>query len=298
MLSPQLSAFAAVLREGSFEAAARALHVTPSAISQRIKALEDQWGQVLLLRRSPCTATAAGQHLLRSVQQMQLLETETRAALGGHDAAAGLPGADRLAIAINADSLASWALPPLARLHVQYGHLFDIRVEDQDHSADLLRDGTVMGAITADARAVQGCTVESLGVMRYLPVATPDFVARHFPHGIDEVSLGRAPHLMFGRKDALQQRFIQHVTRSTLTPPVHYLPSSSEFVQATVLGLGWSMEPAPMVEEHLACGRLVLLHPASALDVPLYWQHWAIRSRTLDQLTQALRQAAAEALPH
>lgn len=292
LLNPQLAAFAAVIAEGSFEAAARSLSLTSSAVSQRIKTLEDRLGQVLVIRRLPCRATEAGERLLQSVQQMLLLETETLASFAGlhsHDAELSPP---RIPIAINADSLASWVLPALTAMHDAHGALFDIRVEDQDHSAALLRDGSVMGAITADSRAVQGCTVQRLGRMRYIAVAAPTFAARHFGEGVDAASLAGAPCLMFNRKDALQTRFIRSITRARLSPPVHYLPSSIEFIEAATLGLGWAMGPEPMIREPLASGRLVPLIPGHSVDVALYWQHWAIRSDTLKQLTRALVQAA------
>ncbi len=292
LLHPQLHAFAAVLAEGSFEAAARRLSLTSSAVSQRVKALEDRLGQVLIQRRAPCRATAAGQQLLRKVRQMRLLEDE---ALGGFAAGLAAPAAS-MAIAINADSLATWVLPALAALHRQGGQLFDVRVEDQDHSADLLRDGTVLGAVTADARPVQGCGVRRLGVMRYLPVASPEFVARHFPHGLDATSLDRAPVLIFNQKDALQARFMRRVTRAQLSPPRHYLPSSTAFVEAAALGLGWAMAPESMLTERLPHGELRVLAADSWLDVPLYWQHWSIRSDALAQLTEALHAAAAISL--
>ena len=75
----QLAAFAAVIELGSFDAAAARLHVTPSAISQRIKALEQRVGQVLVVREKPCSATAAGVPLLRLAAQTALLEAETLA---------------------------------------------------------------------------------------------------------------------------------------------------------------------------------------------------------------------------
>lgn len=294
LLNPQLAAFATVLAEGSFDAAARRLSLTPSAISQRIKALEDRLGQVLILRRSPCRATSSGQRLLRSVQQMQLLEAEALGEFAAAGAANGAPAT--MAIAVNADSLASWLLPALAELHTRHGMLFDVRAEDQDHSADLLRDGSVLGAITADAKAVQGCTSRKLGVMRYLPIASPAFVARHFGGGLDAAALGRAPMLVFNRKDALQTRFMRSVTRARLAPPVHYVPSSTAFVDAAALGLGWAMAPAAMLHAPLASGALQTLAPGRWLDVPMYWQHWAIRSPTLALLTEGLLDAAAGGL--
>lgn len=294
LLNPQLSAFAAVLSEGSFESAARRLSITPSAISQRIKALEDRLGQVLILRQSPCRATEAGQRLLRSVQQLQLLEAETLDDFAVERTDDASP--TTVAIAVNADSLATWFLGALAELHQRHKLLFDVRVEDQDHSTDLLRDGSVLGAITADAHPVQGCTVRKLGVMRYLPVASPAFVARHFGKGLDAASLGQAPMLVFNRKDALQWRFMRSVTRARLAPPMHYLPSSTGFVEAAALGLGWAMAPESMLQRPLAEGAVRALEPGRWLDVPLYWQHWSIRSATLSYVTDALIAAAAQGL--
>jgi LysR family transcriptional regulator (chromosome initiation inhibitor) len=294
LLNPQLVAFAAVLSEGSFDGAARRLSLTPSAISQRIKALEDRLGQVLVLRRSPCVATAAGERLLRSVQQMRLLEAETLEAFAVAPAAADAPTS--VAIAVNADSLATWFLAALAELHRAHNLLFDVRVDDQDHTTDLLRDGTVLGAITAEAQPVQGCTVKKLGVMRYLPIASPDFVKHHFAGGLDAASLGRAPMLVFNRKDALQYRFMRSVTRARLDPPTHYLPSSTGFVEAAALGLGWAMAPESLLHRPLREGAVCAIAPERWLDVPLYWQYWAIRSRTLAQLTEALVRAAGQEL--
>lgn len=293
LLNPQLAAFAAVLDEGSFDAAARRLSLTPSAISQRIKALEDRLGQILILRRTPCEATEAGERLLRSVQQMRLLEAETLSAF--HVDAAG-SGPTTVAIGVNADSLATWFLAALAQLHDTHGLLFDVRVEDQDHSTNLLRDGSVLGAITAEARPVPGCHVSKLGVMRYLPVASPAFVARHFNGGLSAASLGHAPMLVFNRKDALQWRFIHSVTRARLAPPMHYVPSSTAFVEGAELGLGWAMAPESLLENHFARGTLTPIAPRRWLDVPLYWQHWSIRSSTLATVTATLRQAAQKGL--
>ena len=294
LLNPQLTAFAAVLAEGSFEAAARRLSLTPSAISQRIKALEDRLGQVLVLRRLPCQATPAGQRLLRNAQQLQLMEAETLSEFAATDPANR--AASTIAIAVNADSLASWLLPALAELHARHGMLFDIRTEDQDHSADLLRDGSVLGAITADAKPVQGCAVKKLGVMRYVPIASPVFVEKYFNDGLTAATLGHAPMLIFNRRDALQTRFIRSVSRARLTPPIHYVPSSTAFVEAAALGLGWAMAPAAMLAAPLASGVVQTLAPERWLDVPMYWQHWTIRSPALNLLTEALLRAATTGL--
>jgi LysR family transcriptional regulator (chromosome initiation inhibitor) len=225
---------------------------------------------------------------------MQLLEAETldeftTDIVSGHASAP-------IVIAVNADSMATWLLPALAELHARHNLHFDVRVEDQDHSADLLRDGSVLGAVTADAKPVQGCSVKKLGVMRYVPIASPNFIATYFADGLDVTSLGRAPMLVFNRKDTLQTRFIRGITRARLTPPIHYLPSSTAFVEAAALGLGWAMAPESMLQAPRADGSLRELADERWLDVPLYWQHWSIRSRTLSWLTDALVAAAERAL--
>jgi LysR family transcriptional regulator, chromosome initiation inhibitor len=293
LLNPQLAAFAAALDEGSFDGAARRLSLTPSAVSQRIKALEDRLGQILILRRTPCEATEAGERLLRSVQQMRLLETET---LSDFHVAPDDSGPATVAIGVNADSLATWFLVALAQLHEKHQWLFDIRVEDQDHSSNLLRDGSVLGAITAESKAVQGCSVKKLGVMRYLPVASPAFVNRYFAEGAHAASLDKAPMLVFNRKDALQWRFMHGITRAKLAPPIHYVPSATAFVEGAALGLGWAMAPEALLQKHLAAGTLKVIAPHRWLDVPLYWQHWSIRSSTLTTVTEALLAAAQKGL--
>lgn len=293
LIHPQLTALAAVLDEGGFERAAQRLSLTPSAISQRIKALEDRLGQILVLRQSPCRATDAGRRLLRSVQQMRLLEVEALDEFGVQPRHGPMTA---VALAVNADSLATWFLDALADLHRQHGLLFDVHVEDQDHSTSLLREGSVLGAVTADAHPVQGCQVEPLGVMRYLPVASPEFVERYVGKTLDAAALATAPMLVFNRKDELQARFMRSVTRTRLSPPLHYVPSSTAFVEAATLGMGWAMAPESMVRERLKSGALRVLAPRRWLDVPLYWQHWSIRTQALGHITKALQAAALASL--
>ncbi|HEX6337724.1 MAG TPA: ArgP/LysG family DNA-binding transcriptional regulator, partial [Jiangellaceae bacterium] len=218
----QLAAFSAVIDEGSFEAAARRLHVTPSAISQRIKSLESRLGQVVVRRTRPAEPTEAGRVLLRLATQSQLIEHEALAALRCGMDAEPL----RVPLAVNADSLSTWFLPALANVPAKLAATFDVRAEDQDYSAALLREGTVMAAVTADSRPVQGCRVEPLGAMRYFAVALPEFCARFLPDGPRADALAGAPMLMFNRKDALQERFLHALTGERLSPPVTYLPTS------------------------------------------------------------------------
>ena len=280
----QLAAFAAVVELGSFDAAATRLHVTPSAVSQRIKALEHAVGQVLIRREKPCTATVAGIPLLRLAAQTALLESEALAEM------TGLPDRfTRVALAVNADSMATWFTDVLGALpHV----LFDVRISDQDRSARLLREGAVMGAVTTERTAVTGCRTQPLGVMRYLPVASPDFVDRHLRGGVTAVTMAAAPSLAWNHDDALQDSLLHKLFRRSVPRPVHYVPTSEGFRAATTVGLGWAMYPERAAAESLADGTFVRIADAH-LDVPLFWQCWKLDSPVVDAVTDAVRAAAA-----
>ena len=288
--SAQLDTFAAVIDEGSFDAAARKLHITPSAVSQRIKALESRLGHVLIQRTKPARSTAAGEAVLRLARQVDLLEVEAVAAVKGK-----LEGL-RLPVAVNADSLNGWFLPALLDVPPELVTAFDIRQEDQDHSAELLRNGTVLAAVTADPRPVQGCRVRALGKMRYLAIATPGFAERWLTGRPLAEALQTAPMMVFNAKDKLQERLTRKVTRRRLDPPVHTIPAPGAFVRAIRLGLGWGMIEEEAVEADLAAGRLMDVAPGKYVDVPLYWQHWKLDSAVLDALTAAVLRAAASGL--
>jgi LysR family transcriptional regulator (chromosome initiation inhibitor) len=275
----QVAAFAAVIEVGSFDAAASTLHVTPSAVSQRIKALEHAVGQVLVKREKPCTATVAGVPLLRLAAQTALLESEALAEMGG-----GTVDRTRVALAVNADSMSTWFTAVLGSLP---DVVFYIRIEDQDHSARLLREGAVMGAVTTEHTAVSGCRVQSLGVMRYLPVAAPEFVQDHLGDGFSAA----APSLAWNRDDALQDMLIRKAFRRVPSRPVHYVPTAEGFGAAVRAGLGWGMYPERSAADALADGSFVRISDVH-LDVPLYWQCWKLDSPTVDAVTAAVLTAA------
>lgn len=280
---PALAALAEIVRRGSFDGAAAALRVTPSAISQRIRTLEDRMGVVLIDRGPPVRATAQGLRLAAHLDQVRLLEA------GLADVA---PGQPVLRLAVNADSLAAWVMPALAAAP----GLVDLVIDDQDHALDWLRRGLVVAAITSDGRPVPGCDSLPLGAMRYRATASPAFAARHFPQGVTAAALARAPSLGFNSKDALQARWVHALTGQRPSLPVHRIPDPQAFAAAARLGMGWGMNPETLIRDDLARGSLVDLVPHLALDVPLFWQFSRITAQALDPLTRAMRRAAGAAL--
>lgn len=289
----QLAALAAIHRRGSFELAAAELHVTPSAVSQRLKALEERIGTLLVRRGQPCTATEAGLRLIRHHDEVVLLEKALAADLPG-----AAPGQSVLRIAVNADSLATWVIPALAATE---GFLFDIVIDDQDVSQEWLRRGEVAAAVTSHPGPLQGCDTLPLGRLRYRATANPAYVAHWFPDGVDARSLSRAPALVFSDKDRLQDRWVASVAGEGVARagfPSHRLASSQGFVDACLAGLGWCLNPELLVAGHLAEGRLCELVADRPLDVPLHWQFARLTAAAIAPLSRAMQAAArARLLP-
>ncbi len=289
-----LSALAAVIREGSFERAALALHVTPSAVSQRIRLLEERVGCALVVRDQPCRATETGRRLCQHVDRVRLLEQELQGTLP----ALAPEGIARVAlpIAVNADSLATWFAPAIAVYAADAPVLVELAVDDQDHTSDWLRSGAVLAAVTGTARPAAGCNSRPLGSMRYLAAASPAFVARHFTSGVGAGSLAQAPSLVFNTKDELQARWVQRLCHRQVDLPRHTLPSPQAFVTAALAGMGWGLQPLALIASHLEDGSLVELVPGTPLDVPLHWQHARAASALLDGLGRQVGVAAKAVL--
>lgn len=282
----QLAALRAIILTGSFEAAADSLNVTPSAISQRIKTLEDRLGSVLIIRTTPATATPAGQRLFHHAQEVALLETTLGADLKNMSPQAN---ATPIRVVVNADSLDTWFIHAMTQAS---GFLFDVSTDDEDASTDWLRRGEVMAAVTAHAKPVQGCDSIALGSLRYLATASPEFVDQHFANGLTVASAKTAPMLIYNRKDHSQHHWLAAQLGKRITPPLQILPSTRGFVTAAMSGLGWGLNPERLVQDHIKSGRLVTIGTEPVYDVPLFWQFNRVTGHALAPLTKAVKAAA------
>ncbi|RBW59031.1 LysR family transcriptional regulator ArgP [Ruegeria sp. A3M17] len=290
LLDPNhLTALSAILRHGSFDAAASELAVTPSAVSQRIKALEDLVGATLINRGTPCTGTPMGLRIAQHAEDIGLLETHLARELTLDQT----NGPARVRVAVPADVLATWFINVMSQVD---GLLFDLVVDDQDHSAEWLRRGEVSAAITVGGDTVPGSDAVALGALRYIPTASPDFMRKWFTDGVNIDTLSRATCLTFNRKDSLQKAWVTQQTGQRLSPPSHFLPSSQGFVEAAIAGIGWGMNPESLARPALEDGRLCPLVPDARLDVGLTWQVGRVLSTALAPLTDAVKRAASGAL--
>lgn len=291
LIAPDLAAtVAAIVDEGSLDGAARVLRITPSAVSQRLRALESQLGRVLVVRSKPARATEAGAVVVRLSRQYALL---------GHDAGVELglegPGRMRVPIAVNSDSLATWFLPALQPVLQAHDVSLELHREDQDRTAALLEAGTVTAAVTSKRDPIAGCVVTELGATVYHPVAAPAFAQRWFPAGSSLDALAAAPVVDYDRSDDLQSQWLEERGVDPSRPPRHYVPASEDYATAVRLGFGWGLLPPMQAQASLDAGRLVRLDGHS-ISVPLYWQQWNLRSPLLADIREAVVLAAHAAL--
>jgi LysR family transcriptional regulator (chromosome initiation inhibitor) len=291
-----LAAVSTVVREGSFERAAQALNVTASAISQRVKQLEERLGCVLIVRGQPCRATETGRLLCRHVEQVGMLEQDLRAALPRVAPSGDAGGRSTLRVAVNADSLGTWFIGAMTGFLGGDRALLDIVLDDQEHTLDWLRSGEVQAAVTANSRPVQGCNSTALGKLRYAAVASPAYVRRYFPRGVSAAALAEAPSLNYDRKDRLQARWVRSVCKRKVDVPAHWLPSIQAFIDAGVAGIGWGVNPLLLVQTQLREGTLIELVPGRTLSVPLFWQHTRLQMPMLARLSRAVMAAARSTL--
>lgn len=290
-----LECLAAIVEEGGFERAAQRLSITQSAVSQRLRALEAQVGTVLIVRSRPLKPTSAGQLLLKHTKQLRLLRADVERDL--RELAPSSTGSgreeERISIAINADSIATWALPALNDLARQ-GLPMEIITDDQDFTHEWLREGQVLGCVTTVKQALRGCRVVPLGAMRYVAIAEAGYAQQHFPKGLTQHNFRDIPFIAFNRKDDMQSEFVGKafgLKRVTLTQL--FVPSSEGQVRAVLAGWGVSVVPELLARGLLDQGRLVNVAPGFSLPIQLYWHCWNLESEVLDQLTAALTRAAA-----
>lgn len=290
---PALAAVSAVVREGSFERAAERLGVTASAISQRVRALEERLGSIVIVRGQPCVATDLGRQLCAHVDQVQLLEADLAPSLSP-PMRSDMPVT--LKVAVNSDSIATWFPAAAASFARATGFLLDFIIEDEAHTADRLRSGEVLAAVSTDPGSVQGCKTTPIGTLHYLACCSPDFADRHFPHGVNEETLRLAPCLRFERRDGLQARWAREAHGVELNAPMHWVPSSFGFLNFALAGMAWGMLPEMHARQRIANGLLVELSPDTPVAVQLHWTVTRLHATPLKALTDAVLEVAGKAL--
>lgn len=279
-----LETLAAVITEQSFDKAARSLFLTQSAVSQRIRQLEERIGRMLVVRSNPVRPTPAGMALLRHYRQLAVLEQNLFEELGSNEDR----GPEQVTLAVNADSLDTWFPDSVRDILTEGGVLLDLIVDDQSVTHAYLRSGEVQGAITSTPASFQGLVTHDLGDMEYLCVATPDYRLRHCPDGFHLEAAKQAPMVAFSHKDDLQHEFLRQRFGEEITPPLHVMPSNISFLGLILAGLAHGMVTGMQATPHLASGDLVELAPGETLRVPHFYQCWSLQSVQCRRLAEAV----------
>ena len=285
-------AFRAVIETGSFEQAATRLHLTSPAISQRVRALESQLGNALVVRSRPARATRMGQRLLQYLKRAKLLETDLATEMAVEQDAPLT-----LVLALNADSIGTWFFPALSDVLIRERVLLDLTVEDQDHTYTLLETGLAIGCISTEPKPMRGCSAELLGVMRYWLVASKTFHARWLPDGLTRKAARNAPVVAYTHKDTLQSSFL--LSKLGLPDgayPCHYVPGAASHFNAIRYGLGYGMVPELLLKASAEPGEMVVLTPGKPVEVALYWHTWKVQSPRMEHLSQQIISSARKIL--
>lgn len=284
-----LEAFATVIERGGFEKAARALSLTQSAVSQRIRQLEQELGEVLVVREIPPRPTVAGIRLLQHWRQVRDLEAELRSDFAPLDD----QGYHQITIGVHTDSLALWFMDAIIPFMASQRVTLEILQDEQDRVIDFLREGVASACISPQADAIQGCSVKALGQLRYMLVASPDFARRFFPRGLNKESVARAPLVHSDRNDPLQDRVLKKLIGEGLNfGPAHYAPSTESYLKLVLAGLAYGLVTEIQAQSHIDNGSLVEIDKRGRLDLPLFWHCRRKGPRILDVLGEAIVQAA------
>lgn len=292
---PGLAALTAVVAEGSFEKAARLLSITASAVSQRVKALEERVGAILVIRAAPCRPTIVGERLVVHFERVQLLEKSVFGSLPNlmFDGRSASP---TIRVAVNGDSLSTWFPSAVKAFVNRSDSLLDLVLVGEEQTAELLRSGNVLAAITDDPTPVQGCKIINLGVLRYVAVASPKFCSRYFASGVNAQTITHAPMLRVNRDDVLQARWISAVVGAAVASPTHWVPNTQGFVDLLRAGLGWGMVPQALAKSYLSSNELREIEPSRKLNIDLYWQYSQLFTHVLQDLNRSVASAARASL--
>jgi len=278
-----LQSLDAIIAEQSFDGASKRLNITQSAISQRIKQLEEQCTQPVLVRGTPLKVTDLGAKLLNHYQQVIQLETDLLVDINPEKSLAPVT----IAIALNADSIASWFIPAIADVLKIHNIELDLHVINESISHELIKDGKAFAAISDKPTGSPKTKVTPIGNIVYKLCAHPSFRDKHFPNGLNADSLSSAPGINYDHMDNMHYNYIeQHFGLTKGEYPCHRVRSAEGLLNLALNGVAYSLFPEPQIKQYLASGELIDIAPKLHLSQPLFWHSWI--------LEQGLRKVISE----
>ena len=247
-----LRGFEAAARHLSFTRAADELHLTQSAVSRQIKALEEHLGAALFTRRHRALLlTEAGQLLYRAVADALRRITEAAAQLRA-------PGRT-LTVSTTISFASLWLVPRLTSFREQHPEI-DIRVDANNRLVDLARDGIEVAVRYAPPSLVPSDAIRLFGE-EVMPVASPALLRRQPLKSAADL----AHHVLlhYERPDGGAPWLSWNAWREVMQlPPLTprgalHLTQYDQVIQAAVDGQGVAIATSPLVKHLILEGKLV-----------------------------------------
>lgn len=283
-----LTALSSIIEMQSFELAANKLFISQSAISQRIKLLEENIGHPILIRSQPIELTAIGEQLLTHFKKVQQLENELLPEL--------LPDKPtkpmKISLALNADSMATWFLKAVTPVLKEHLVELNLLIAHEKHTLEKLRTGEATGAVSVIKKPLKGYRSFELGNMNYCLVCSKSFQQKYFKAGVTKDSLTMAPAISYDLKDDTHNHFIsKHFGLASSEYYCHSVRSSEAFVELTKQGVAYCLLPELQIKAELASGELVKLCPDKQLIQTLYWHSWILVKGINKEISQEITRA-------
>jgi DNA-binding transcriptional LysR family regulator len=285
-----LIAFAAVSEERSFTHAARRLHVSPSAVSQAVRRLEERVGVSLLTRTSRrVQVTDAGARLLaRAMPALSELSSTFEVASEEANAATGT-------LRITCPTLASPLLPPIIERYLAANPAARVEVSVNDRIVDLVEDGYDVGVRLEESIPSEMVALRISEPFRFVVVASPRYLKAHgTPKTLRELAKHSCIGLRLPTAETIYRWELERRGRvMRVDVPYRLVVDGMRFAAlAAKAGLGLAYVDEPWVADDLARGQLRVVVPQLAAHVSglhLYYPQVSRRSPRVRALVEAVR---------
>lgn len=271
-----------VIKEQGFEKAASKLNITQSAVSQRIKSLENDFGELLVTRTLPPKPTELGKKLLKLLYHVNLMEQDIFDNGGVN--------IETIPLAINADSLATWFLPSIQSVLDDANLRLDIRIDDETRTLDHLISGNAVGAISTYNKPIINGKCDYIGSLDYILAGTEEFAKKYFPKGVTKESLLKAPVVSFCQNIDQHHIFLQqHFEIIPGNLVSHIVPSSEAYIKMILQSSACCMIPKQQIAAELNDNKIINLVPDLVQHKRLYWHRYNLESEPIRKLTEAIK---------
>lgn len=276
-----LEALHTIITMQSFQMAADKLHITQSAISQRLKNLEAYYGEPLLIRSQPYVPTKLGEYLLGHYKRVDHLESELVTKISNKQKT------PMVSIAVSRDTLETWFMDILNKAAMLTDTRLEIFADDQELTINYLKKGFVNTCLTTHSQAISGCHSEFLGYMDYVLVASPEFQKKYFSNNQHKKNLLEAPAVIFDSNDQLHDKYLaKYFDIKAEHRNYHIIPSVAGFRNFALNSYAYALIPKVDIEKELKQKRLINLFPQKIWEMPVYWHGWSIASKSYKRFNE------------